>query len=72
MFDFRELRGRIVAKYGTCAACAEAVGMGRSQFSERLNGKSGFRLEEIYALCDPSVLDIPATEIGRYFLTPKV
>ena len=72
MFDFSELRGLMVAKFSTCAACAEAVGMSRSQMSDRLTGKRNFQLEEIYDLCEPSVLDIPATEIGRYFLTPKV
>ena len=72
MFDFSELRGLMIAKFGTCAACAAAVGMSRSQMSDRLTGKRNFQLEEIYALCDPSVLDIQDTDIGRYFLTPKV
>lgn len=70
VFDFSELRGRIIAKYGTCNAFAEAIGMSRSQLSDRLNGKINFQLNEIYTICD--LLDIPATEIGRYFLTPKV
>lgn len=72
MFDYSELRGRMIAKFGTCAACAKAVGMSRSQMSDRLSGKINFQLDEIYDLCDPSVLNISATEIGRYFLTPKV
>lgn len=72
MFDFSELRGRMIAKFGTCTACAKAIGMSRSQMSDRLGGKINFQLEEIYALCTPGVLDIPAEEIGRYFLTPKV
>lgn len=70
VFDFSELLGRIVTLYGTRAAFAEALGMSRSQLSDRLNGKTDFQLDEIYAICE--LLNIPATEIGRYFLTPKV
>ena len=70
VFDFSELRGRIISKYGTCAAFAEALNLSRSQLSDRLTGKIDFQLDEIYEICD--LLDIPATEIGRYFLTPKV
>lgn len=70
MFDFSELRGRIIAKYGTCNAFAEAIHLSRSQLSSRLSGKINFQLDEIYVIC--GLLDIPATEIGRYFLTPKV
>ena len=62
MFDFSELRGRMIAKFGTCAACAEAVGMSRSQMSDRLSGKINFQLDEIYALCAPDVLDIHGNE----------
>lgn len=69
-FDFSELRGRIIAKYGTCAAFAEAINRSRAQLSDRLNGKINFQLDEIYLICD--LLDISATDIGRYFLTPKV
>lgn len=72
MFDYSELRGLMVAKFGTCGKCAETVGMSRSQMSDRLRGKSLFQLDEIYDLCAPSVLDIHEEEIGRYFLTPKV
>ena len=72
MFDFSELRGLMIAKFGTCHACAQAVGMSRSQMSDRLTGKRNFQLNEIYDLCSPEVLDIPESQIGRYFLTPKV
>ena len=72
IFDFSELKGRIIARYGDYAKFAEAIGMSRAQLSERLNNKRPFKPEEIYLICSPEVLDIPATEIGRYFLTPKV
>ena len=71
-FDFSELRGRIIAKYGNCATFAIAAQMSRAQVSERLNGKTAFKPEEIYAICSPEVLDIPGTEIGKYFFTLKV
>lgn len=72
VFDFRELKGRIIARYGNCGNFAKAINMSRSQISDRLNNKIQFRPEEIYIICAPDVLDIPEAEIGRYFLTPKV
>ena len=72
VFDFSELRGRIIAKYGNCAAFAEAIGMGRAALSARLNGHIPFKPEDVYLICSADVLDIPETQIGRFFYTPKV
>lgn len=71
-FDFSELRGRIIAKYGSCAAFAAAVHMGRAALSARLNGHIPFKPEDVYMMCAEDVLDIPETQIGRFFYTPKV
>ena len=72
IFDFSELCGRIIARYGNYAKFAEAIDMSRAQLSERLKNKRPFKPDEIYLICSPKVLDIAPTEIGRYFLTPKV
>ena len=72
VFDFSELKGRIVARFGTFAKYAEAVDLSRSQVSDRLNNKVSFKHEDILASCASDVLDIPAEEIGKYFFTPKV
>ena len=72
IFDFSELCGRIVARYGNYAKFADAIGMSRAQLSERLNNKRPFKPEEIVEICSPEILNILDTEIGRYFFTPKV
>ena len=72
VFDFSELLGRIVIKYGNRSKFAEAVFMSPAQVCDRLNNKVSFKPEDIVLICSPEVLDIPAEEIGRYFFTPKV
>lgn len=70
VFDFSELKGRIISRYQQYALFAEAMGLSRAQLSERLNGKTNFKPEEVCLACD--LLGIPAEEIGTYFFTPKV
>lgn len=72
MFDFRELCGRIIARYGNYASFAEAVDLSRAQLSERLRNKRPFKPDEIILISAPEVLDIPTELIGKYFFTPKV
>lgn len=72
MFDFSKLRGRIVEKFGTCAAFAAAVGLQAPALSDRLNNRVQIDAEEIILWSRPEMLDIPAEEIHVYFLTPKV
>ena len=71
-FDFSKLRGRIVEKFGTCAAFAEAVGLPESSVSARLNNRVNIDSDEIMKWIQPDVLDIPVSEIHVYFLTPQV
>lgn len=72
VFNFSELCGRIIARYGSYAKFALAIDLSRPQLSERLRNKRPFKPEEIYMICSPEVLDIPAEKIGHYFFTPKV
>lgn len=72
MFDFSKLRGRIVEKFGTCAAFAAAVGLPESSVSYRLNNRVPIDSEEIVLWSRPEMLDIPAEELHVYFFTPKV
>lgn len=69
-FDFSELKGRIVSRFGNYASFAEAMGLSRAQLSDRINNKVNFKPEDICTSCD--LLDIAAEEIGKYFFTPKV
>ena len=71
-FDFSALRGRIIEKYGTFASFADAIKMGRASLSQRIMNDVNFKPDEIILICSPEVLDIPSTDIGRYFFTPKV
>lgn len=71
-FDFSLLCGRIIEKYGSRAAFGEAIKMSKASVSGRLNNKVAFQPEDILLICSPDVLDIPETEIGKYFFTPKV
>lgn len=71
-FDFSKLIGRMVEKYGTRAACAQAAGIPEAVLYSRLSNKTHFDAEEIYVLAAPDCLDIPAGEIMSYFFTPKV
>lgn len=71
-FDFSELRGRIIAKFGNNAAFAKAWGRSTASLSGKLNSRVAFKPEDIFEICSPELLDIPPAEIGRYFFTPKV
>lgn len=66
-FDHSKLLGRIVEKFGSQRALAEAIGWTESKLSSRLNNAVHFDSEEIMLLCSPDVLDIPCEEIPAYF-----
>jgi hypothetical protein len=70
IFDFSELRDRIVTLFGTCANFAKAANMSKPTLSGKLNNKTHFNPDDIYNIC--VLLSIEPTEIGRYFFTPKV
>ena len=71
-FDFSKLRGRIIEKFGSCAAFASAVGLPESSISARLNNRVHIDSDEIMRWSQPELLDIPLREVHVYFLTPKV
>ena len=71
-FDFSKLRGRIIERFGSCAAFARAVGLPESSISARLNNRVKIASEEIMHWSQPELLDIPLQEVHAYFLTPKV
>lgn len=65
MYEYSKLRGRIVEKYRTFDAFAEALGVSRVTVSLKMNGKSGFSQEDIEEWSDK--LDIRVSEYGAYF-----
>jgi transcriptional regulator with XRE-family HTH domain len=72
MFDYRKLTGRIIEKFGTRKAFAEAYGISENAMSQKLSGKMAITTDDIKEWCKPEFLDIPCAEIGVYFFTPKV
>ena len=71
-FDYSKLLGRIVEKFGTRSNFATAWGKSESVLSYKLNNKTQFTMEDIFEIIQPQLLDIPPSEIGVYFFTPKV
>ena len=68
--DYSKLIGRIVEKFGSRTAFAEAMGLRSDALSRRLNKGTDFRSEEYIKACE--LLDIPAKEMHLYFFTPKL
>lgn len=69
-FDFSKLIGRIIERYGSRKAFAEALGISDGTLSGKLNNKVKFSTLEIKQAC--SLLEIAPEEIGQYFFEPKV
>lgn len=68
-FDFSELLGCIVARYGSRSAFAKAMGMKENVLSGRLLCKTYFTPDETLRACE--LLGIPLNEIPRFFYTRK-
>ena len=65
MVDTNQLRGRIIAKFGSSRSFAEEIGMNEATLSRKLNNDIEFRYDEVIAIC--KYLDIKPEEIGPYF-----
>ena len=61
---FAELRGLIIAKYGTHAAFAREIPMSRTTLSAKLNGKVDWQGPEIARTC--VLLGIPLSRAHEY------
>ena len=72
MFDYSKLIGRIIEKFGTRRAFAEAVGISENSMSQKLSNKMAITTDDIKEWCKPEFLDIPCDKIGVYFFTLKV
>lgn len=71
-FDYSELRGRIIAKFGSIKAFAKAYGISNVTMSNKLNGKIAISMDDIVKMSAPELLDIPPIEYHIYFFTRKV
>jgi len=70
MFDTSKLRGRIIEKFGSQNAFAEAAHRSISFVSQYLNGKTSLDQKIMNEWID--LLDIPSYEIDQYFFVKKV
>ena len=64
-YNYSRLRGRIVEKVGTQDKFAERMETSERTVSLKLNGKIGWKQEDITKACQ--VLDIPKEDIPFYF-----
>lgn len=70
MYDYSKLRGRIVEKYGTLSAFAEALGTSLVVVSNKMNNKAGFTRADIEKWS--GLLDISGMEYDAYFFAHQV
>ena len=70
MFNHNELKGRIIAKYGSQLEFAKAFGVSENTFSMKMNNKVRFTTDDIIKII--GMLEIPINEIGLYFFTESV
>lgn len=62
-----KLRGRIVERYKTQKAFAEAIGISQNAFSRKMTCKAGLYQDDIELWCE--LLEIDRDDIGEYFFT---
>ena len=69
-YDYSKLDGLITEKCGTRTAFAKLVGLSGRSLSLKMNGKVGWKQQEINAAC--TVLEIEVSDIPDYFFKLKV
>lgn len=69
-YDYSKLRGRIVEKYGSCAAFAKAFPMSERTLSLKLTGKRSWSQKQIVRACE--LLCISQHDMPDYFFKQKV
>ncbi len=66
-FNYSKLEGRIVEKFGSRRAFAEAYGVAENTISRKLNGKVAISTADIVRMSSEEFLDIPAAQYHEYF-----
>lgn len=69
-FDYSEIRKLIKEKYATEEEFAKAIGLGRVSLSQKFNNAYDFTRSQMINILN--ALELPLSEIDRYFFTPKV
>lgn len=71
-FDYRKLIGRIIEKFGSQRAFAQAVGFTETTISKKLSGKMAITTDDIINWSDAKMLDIANQDIPEYFFKLRV
>lgn len=69
-FEYSKLLWRIKEKYGSQSKFARAIELSERSLSQKINGKTGWKQQEIVRACE--VLEIDKTEIPEYFFRLNV
>lgn len=69
-YDYSKLLGKITERVGTQAMFAERMNLSERTISLKLNGRIGFKQDEIIKACN--ILDISPEMISDYFFKAKV
>lgn len=69
-YNYSKLLGRIVEKVGTQGKFATEIGLSERSVSLKLNGKIGWKQEEIEKACN--ILDLQPKDIAQYFFARDV
>ncbi len=65
MRTYGKLREAIRIKFGTIGKLADALGLDRSTLSNKINGITAWKQDDIEKACE--LLDIPLEEVHEYF-----
>lgn len=69
-YDYSELCGDIIKKYGARYRFASAIGLSERSLSLKLNGKVDWKQSEIIKACN--LLGISSQDVAKYFFSLKV
>ena len=71
IYDRSKLRGRIIEKFGSQSAFADAVNLSDRSVSRKLTGKEAITVQNIHDWSQPDVLDIPPDEYPIFYFVEK-
>lgn len=66
-FNYSKLLGKIIEKFGSQRAFADAIGRTENTVSRKLNGKMAITTDDIVEWSAPELLDISPSEYHEYF-----
>ena len=65
-YKYSELHGKIISRYGTLAAFADALEINKNSVSNKLSGRTPWKEREISKTCE--LLMIAPVDVAYYFL----